>query len=152
MFRAYLALAAAAIALAGCSGAEASTKVTSAATPSLPCSLPYGTDVALLEPSPGSTGVAPAGLTVLVGASRELPKTVDMVAIGAKGGVTAGVPLERVARPARVPHTAITPRVFYRVPGLALRTHRHYTVALDDVAQNGCAPYARLAGSARFST
>ena len=27
-----------------------------------------------------------------------------------------------------------------------------YTIALDDLAQNGCAPYAKIAGDARFST
>jgi hypothetical protein len=33
-----------------------------------------------------------------------------------------------------------------------LHAHRHYTLALDDLAQNGCAPYAAIEGDARIST
>ena len=61
MFRSPLVLALAAAVLTGCAGAAAATGQAGAPTPSLPCSLPYGTHVALVSPVPGSSGVAALG-------------------------------------------------------------------------------------------
>jgi hypothetical protein len=152
MFRSWAALALAIVALAGCGSVEASTPKAAAATPSLPCSLPYGTQVALVWPRPGSAGVAAGNAPVTVVASRELPKTVTVVAIGGHGSVTPGATLERTARPAHAAQAAWADPVYYRAGSVALSPHRHYTIALDDVAQNGCAPYVAISGNARFST
>jgi hypothetical protein len=135
------------LALAACSSVEASAPV---ATPNLPCSLPYGTHVALVSPRPGAA-VAPGNTTVVLVASHDLAKTVTVVATDSKGSSTSGS-LERTARPAGAAHAAFEHPVYYRAAGVTLRAHRHYTVALDDVAQNGCAPYVAVAGDARFST
>ena len=151
MFRSRAALVLAVLALAGCGSVEASTPKASAATPNLPCSLPYGAHVALLSPVPGSTGVA-AGAPVLVVASRNLPKTVAVVATDGKGAANPAVALERTAPPAHGARALWADPVYYRASGVGLRAHRHYTLALDDIAQNGCAPYAAIAGNARFST
>ena len=151
MLRSAVALLIAVLALAGCGAVEASTPRASDASPNLPCSLPYGTHVALLSPVPGSAGVA-AGTAVLVVASRALPKTMTVVATDAKGAAGPATARERTAAPAHAVRAPFRDPVYYRASSVALRAHRHYTLALDDVAQNGCAPYARLAGSARFST
>ena len=150
MFRAPAVLAATALLLAGCAGRAASVPQTSAATPSLPCSLPYGTRVSLVSPEPGSRGNG-TGPIVLV-ASRTLPKTVGIVATDRKGAVTPVATLERLPAPAHVKRAPYADPVYYRAVGAALQTHRHYTLALDDEAQNGCAPYAAMTGEARFST
>lgn len=150
MFRATAVALLAAIALAGCSSAVAAPPTVSAATPSLPCSLPYGTEVALVSPAPGSHLNA-TGPIVLV-ASRPLAKTVTLIATDRRGVVTPAATLEHLATP---PHAAKAPfsdPVYYRATGSGLRSHRHYTLALDDVAQNGCAPFAAMTGEARFST
>ncbi len=156
MFRSRAALVLALVALAGCSSVEAATPkaagAVSAATPSLPCSLPYGTRVELLLPRPGSSGVAAGNAPVTVVASRELPKTVTVVAIGGHGSVTPGTTLERTSRPAHATGAHWSNPVYYRAAGVALNAHRHYTIALDDVAQNGCAPFAQVSGNPRFST
>lgn len=153
MFRSLAVLVLAALSLAGCSGVEAaSTPSTGVATPNLPCSLPYGTHVTLLSPLPGSTGVAAGLAPVVLVASRELPKTVTAVAVSAKGTATSGSPLERTAKPAYAASSAFPHPVYYRATALNLRAKRHYTIALDDLAQNGCAPYAKVTGNARFST
>jgi hypothetical protein len=154
MFRSFLvlALALAAAVLTGCASAAASTAQGGPPTPSLPCSLPYDTHVALVSPAPGSSGVAGSAPVVVV-ASRELPKAVTVVAVDRKGRAVAASGLEKL--PAPPPHAAApgyADPVFYRAVGLALSRHRHYTLAVDDVAQNGCAPYAPLTGDARFST
>jgi hypothetical protein len=151
MLRSLAALVFAALTLAGCGAAEASTPQAAVPTPSLPCSLPYGTHVALLSPVPGSTGVTP-GSAVLVVASHDLPKTVTLVATDAKGGAGQPAVLERTAPPAHAGRAPFPNPVYYRAAGVGLRPHRGYTVALDDLAQNGCAPYAAMAGDARFST
>ena len=146
MFRRVAVLALAAFALAGCSSVEASTPNQQLlATPSLPCSLPYGTSVALVPPA------APGGNLTLV-ASRELPKTITLVATDRKGGGTPVVSLERIPRPRRAGQSAFPDPVYYRASGVALHAHRHYTLALDDLAQNGCAPYAAMDGNPRIST
>jgi len=151
MIRAYAVLLAL-LALAGCSSVAASEpKAAVAATPSLPCSLPYGTRVALVSPKPGSRDVPRSSALVLV-ASHDLPKTVAAVTSNAKDGTTAGDPLERTGRPAGVTAAPFANPVYYRATGIALHGHRHYTVALDDLAQNGCAPYAQLSGDPHFST
>jgi hypothetical protein len=150
MFRPF-ALVFALLVLAGCSSVEASTPKASLATPSLPCTLPYGTHVALLWPHPDSFAVAASTPMVLV-ASHDLPKTVTLVATDAKGTANAHGTLERTVRPVKAKQAAFPNPVYYRVSGVALRAQRHYAVALDDLAQNGCAPYARMTGSARFST
>jgi hypothetical protein len=153
MFRSPLVLALAAAVLTGCASAAASTAQADPPTPSLPCSLPYDTHVALVSPVPGSSGVAAAGAPVVVVASRELPKAVTVVAVDRKGRAVAASGLEKL--PAPPPHAAApgyADPVFYRALGLALSPHRHYTLAVDDVAQNGCAPYAPVSGDARFST
>jgi hypothetical protein len=148
MFRPVVALVIATIALAGCSSVEASTPKSQLATPSLPCTLPYGTRVRLVAP-----GAATPSGTILLVASRELPKTVSLVATDRKGGVTPAVGLERLARLRRSVKTPAFPNpVYYRASGVALHAHRHYTFALDDLAQNGCAPFAGLDGNARIST
>jgi hypothetical protein len=138
--------------LTGCGSADASTAQAGAPTPSLPCSLPYDTHVALISPVPGTSGVAGGNVPIVVVASRELPKAMAVVAIDRKGrAVTGG--LEKL--PVPPPH-AVAPGyadpVFYRATGVALSAHRHYTIALDDLSQNGCAPYAPVTGNARFST
>jgi len=140
------------LALAGCGSVAAAPPKVSAATPSLPCSLPYGTHVALLSPAPGSRGVAAGEVPVVVVASRDLPKTVTVVATDGKGTAIPGAPLERTMRPAHAARPAFPDPVYYRAGRVALRAHRHYTLALNVVAQNGCAPYVSLAGNARFST
>jgi len=151
MFRAYVVLLAL-LALAGCGSVEASEpKAAVAATPSLPCSLPYGTRVALVSPKPGSRDVPRSAPLVLV-ASHDLPKTVAAVTTDTKDGVTAGGPLERTTRPAGATPAAFSNPVYYRATGVTLHAHRQYTVALDDLAQNGCAPYAQISGDPRFST
>jgi len=151
MSRAYAVLLAL-LALTGCSGVEASEpKAAVLATPSLPCSLPYGTSVALVSPKPGSRNV-PRGAPLVLVASRDLPKTIAAVTTDAKGGTTAGGPLERTPRPADASPAPFTNPVYYRATGVTLHAHRHYTVALDDLAQNGCAPYAQISGDPRFST
>lgn len=150
MFRSQAALALAALVLTGCGAVEASPAKPSAVTANLPCSLPYGTRVALVSPLPGSAGVA-AGTPVLVVASRELPKSVTVVATAGKGTANASS-LERTAAPAHAARAPFQAPVYYRASAVALRPHRHYTVALDDVAQNGCSPYVRIAGNPRFST
>jgi hypothetical protein len=153
MFRSLAVIVLAALALAGCSRVEAAPAPSAAmATPNLPCSLPYGTHVALLSPLPGSTGVAAGLAPIVLVASRDLPKTVTAVAVSAKGTATPGSPLERTAKPVRAASSAFPNPVYYRATGLSLRAKRHYTIALDDLAQNGCAPYAKIAGDARFST
>jgi hypothetical protein len=152
MVRPLVAFVLAAFALAGCGAVEASTPRAGPATPSLPCLLPYGTHVALVSPVPGSLGVRAGNAPVLVVASRDLPKTVAVVATDAKGAATATAALERTAAPARAPRAPFPDPVYYRAAGLTLHAHRHYTLSLDDIAQNGCAPYAQMAGNARFST
>jgi hypothetical protein len=148
MFRSSLILALAAAVLTGCSSAGAEPARSSAPTPSLPCTLPYGTHAALVSPLPGSL-VVPAGDTpIVIAASRDLPRAVSVVALDRRGNVAARGTLER----APAPHRPAARTFYYRSAGLALRPGDHYTVALDNLAQNGCAPYARLAGDARFST
>jgi hypothetical protein len=151
MFRSSVVLVVAVLALAGCGAVEASTPRASPTSPHLPCSLPYGTHVALLSPVPGSSGVA-AGSALTVVASHDLPKTVIVVATDATGGATPAASLERTASPMHATPSPFADPVYYRTAGLALHAHRHYTLALDDLAQNGCAPYARITGDARFST
>jgi hypothetical protein len=151
MLRSSLALAVAVLALTGCGAVEASTPAASAASANLPCSLPYGTHVALLSPVPGSHGVA-TGSSVLIVASHDLPKSVTVVATDAKGATGPTAALERAAAPARPAHAAFPDPIYYRASGVGLHAHRRYTLALDDIAQNGCAPYARITGNARFST
>jgi hypothetical protein len=151
MFRSFV-LVAAVLALAGCGAVEASTPRASPTSPHLPCSLPYGTHVALLSPLPGSSGVA-TGSALTVVASHDLPKTVTVVATDATtGAASPAASLERTAAPAHAAPSPFADSVYYRTTGLALHAHRHYTLALDDVAQNGCAPYARITGDGRFST
>lgn len=152
MFRSPAALVLVMLALAGCSSASAATPQAATATPSLPCSLPYGTEVTLLWPRPGSSGVAAGVSPVTVVASRELPRTLRVVALGARGSVTPGATLERTARPAKAHSAAPAGGVYYRAAGVNLIPNRHYTIALDDPAQNGCAPFAAMTGNARFST
>jgi hypothetical protein len=152
MLRSSLVLVLAVLALSGCGAVEASTPRASAATPSLPCFLPYGTHVALLSPVPGSFGVAAGSAAVVVVASRDLPKTIAIVATEAKGVASSAATLERTSRPVHAARPPFSDPVYYRASGLALHAHRHYTLALDDVAQNGCAPYAKITGNARFST
>jgi hypothetical protein len=152
MFRSCAVLALAALALAGCSRVEASTPKSVAATPSLPCTLPYGTDVALLSPQPGSFGVPAGSAPLLLVASHDLAKTVAVVATDAKGVTTRSAALERTAKPIATPAPPFSDPVYYRAVGLGLHAHRHYTIALDDLAQNGCAPYAKITGDSRFST
>jgi hypothetical protein len=149
MFRLQAAFAMGLFLLTGCGAVDASTPV-SVATANLPCSLPYGTHVALVAPAPGSTGVA-AGSPVLVAASRELPKTVNVVATEGRGTASSAA-LERTAAPVHVTHAPFPAPVYYRATAVGLQPHRHYTVALDDIAQNGCAPYVRIAGDPHFST
>ncbi len=140
------------LALAGYGSVEASeTKAAVAATPSLPCFLPYGTHVALVSPKPGSREV-PRGTSLVLVASHDLPKTVTAVTADAKGNTTAGGVLERTARPAGATPAPFANPVYYRATGIALHANRHYTIALDDLAQNGCAPLAQLSGDDRFST
>ncbi|HEY5350744.1 MAG TPA: hypothetical protein VIJ64_13450 [Candidatus Lustribacter sp.] len=152
MFRTLLVLVLASLALGGCGRAEAAAPKAAAASPNLPCSLPYGTRVALLSPVPGSAGVAAGNAPVLVVASRALPKTVNVVATDTKGTSSAAAALELTAAPAQVTRAPWPDPVYYRAAGMALRAHRHYTLALDDIAQNGCAPYVPITGGARFST
>jgi hypothetical protein len=153
MFRSFAVLVLAVLALAGCGRVEAAPAPSAAmAIPNLPCSLPYGTQVTLLSPQPGSTGVAAGLAPVVLVASRDLPKTVTAVAISAKGTATPASPLERTAKPVHAALSAFPNPIYYRAMGLNLRAKRHYTIALDDLAQNGCAPYAKIAGDARFST
>jgi hypothetical protein len=153
MFRSLAVLVLAVLTLAGCSSVEAAPAPSAGlATPNLPCSLPYGTNVALLSPLPGSTGVAAGFAPIVLVASRDLPKTVTAVAISAKGTATPVSPLERTAKPVHAALSAFPNPVYYRATALNLRAKRHYTIALDDLAQNGCAPYAKIAGNARFST
>jgi hypothetical protein len=134
--------------LTGCSSADASLARSSAPTPSLPCTLPYGAHAALVSPQPGSLVVPAADTPIVIGASRDLPRAVSVVALDRGGNVAARGALERTAPP----HRPAARAFYYRSAGLALRPGSHYTVALDNLAQNGCAPYARLAGDARFST
>jgi hypothetical protein len=140
------------LALAGCGSVEASTPKTTAATPSLPCSLPYGTQVELLSPAPGSRGAAAGNAPLVLVASHDLPKTVTVVATDARGHIASSTALQRTAKPASAPGAAFPDPVYYRAIGIGLRAHRHYTIALEDLAQNGCAPYAKINGEARFST
>jgi len=151
MFRSFAALGLAVLLLSGCGAVDASTPRASAPSPHLPCSLPYGTHVALISPAPGSTGDA-AGSPLVVVASHDLPATVTVVATDTKGAASPAASLERTAWPAHAARAPFADPVYYRTSGLALHAHRHYTLALDDVAQNGCAPYARMNGNARFST
>ena len=152
MFRPLAALALTVLLLTGCGAVEASTTMPAApiVTANLPCSLPYGTHVALVSPAPGSAGVS-AGTPVLVVASRELPKSVSVVATGDKG-VSHAAALERTTAPAHAARAPFPAPVYYRASAVGLRANRQYTVALDDVAQNGCSPYVRIAGNPRFST
>jgi hypothetical protein len=152
MLRSCAALVLAVLLLAGCGSVEASTPPPSVATPSLPCSVPYGTRVALLLPEPGSKGVAAGNAPVVLVASRDLPKTISVVAISARGTATPASPLERTARPTHAAPAAFPDPVYYRAAGISLHANRHYTIALDDLAQNGCSPYAKINGDARFST
>jgi hypothetical protein len=140
----------AALVLAGCSATATAPPQVSATTPNLPCLLPYGTEVALVSPAPGSQ-VSNNGPIVLV-ASRPLPRTVTLIATDRHGVVTPVATLEHLAAPAHAAKPPFSDPVYYRATGTGLRAHRHYTLALDDVAQNGCAPYAAMTGEARFST
>lgn len=151
MFRSSAAVVLAVLALSGCGAVDASTPRASATSPHLPCSLPYGTHVALLTPAPGSTGVTANSPLVLV-ASSDLPKTVTVVATDSKDGASPAASLQRTASPRHAARSPFADPVYYRTTGLFLHAHRHYTLALDDVAQNGCAPYTRITGNARFST
>ena len=85
-------------------------------------------------------------------ASHDLPKTVAAVTSDAKDGTTAGGPLQRTTRPAGTAPAPFANPVYYRATGVTLHAHQHYAVALDDLAQNGCAPYAQISGDPRFST
>lgn len=149
MFRACAAAVLSALVLAGCSATQATPPKVGAATPNLPCSLPYGTKVQLVSPAPGSHA---GGGPIVLAASRPLPKTVTLIATDRRGTVTPVATLERLAQPEHIKSVHYSDPVYYRATGAGLRSHRHYTLALDDVAQNGCAPYAALAGEARFST
>jgi hypothetical protein len=140
------------LALSACAGAQPEkAPQAAAATPNLPCSLPYGTDVGLVSPRPETAGVRAGNGTFIVVASRVLPSTVSLVATDRRGNASASAPLERIARPEGATSTFVHP-IFYRANALGLHAHRHYTIALDDAAQNGCAPLARVNGDARFST
>jgi hypothetical protein len=150
MFRPHAALALALLILTGCGAVDAASTPASVATANLPCSLPYGTHVALVSPAPGSAGVA-AGSSILVAASRELPTTVSIIATEGRGTVSSAA-LERTAAPLHEARAPFPAPVYYRATSVGLRPHRHYTVALDDVAQNGCAPYVLIAGNPHFST
>jgi len=123
-----------------------------ALTPSLPCSLPYGSLVVLIEPAPEGAVIPSGSVRVVLAASRQLPPTVSLVATDRRGTATPPALLERVPAPRRLLRIPFANPVYYRADGLVLPAHRHYTLALDDLAQNGCAPYASLAGNARFST
>lgn len=154
MFRSSAAVFAALVALAGCSGAKpaAVPAHVAAATPNLPCTLPYGTQVTLLAPRTAAGKVAAGSTTVVLAASRDLPKTATIVATDAKGNKTSEATLERSVRSRRHTRVPFADPVFYRARGLALHAHGDYTIALDDLAQNGCAPYVALNGNTRFST
>lgn len=152
MLRAPIALVLAVIALTGCGAVEASMPRASAPSANLPCLMPYGTHVALLSPVPGSARVAVGSAPVVLVASHDLPKTVTVVATDARDAASPAAALERTASPAHAARVSFPNPVYYRASGLALHAHRHYTLALDDVAQNGCTPYARITGNARFST
>jgi hypothetical protein len=151
MFRSPLVFVLAVLALAGCGSAEASTPASGGPALTLPCSLPYGTRVALLSPAPGSAGVPSGGAPLVLVASRDLPRTVTVVATDRKGRATPGGTLERMPAPTHAAAVPFRHPVYYRA-SVALLAQRHYTVALDDLAQNGCAPYAQIAGNPRFST
>jgi hypothetical protein len=151
MLRSPLAVLLAASVLAGCASSAASTVQSAAPTPSLPCSLPYDTHVALVSPVPGSSGVAAGNAPIVVVASRELPKAASVVVIDHKGRAAPAAALEKIAPP-RAAAAPYADPVYYRAAAVALRAHKHYTVALDDLAQNGCAPYVAASGNARFST
>jgi hypothetical protein len=148
MFRSSLILALAAAALTACSSADASLAQAGGPTPSLPCSLPYGTQAALVSPAPGSLVVPSSDTPIVIAASRDLPKAVSVVVLEHNGTVAAHGRLERIPAPRATRPDAR----YYRSRGLALRAGQHYTIALDNLGQNGCAPYAALAGAARFST
>jgi hypothetical protein len=148
MLRSSLILALAAAALTACSSADASLAQAGGPTPSLPCSLPYGTQAALVSPAPGSLVVPARDTPIVIAASRDLPKAVSVVALDGSGALAARGRLERIPAP-RAPLAGTR---YYRSRALALRAGRRYTIALDNLAQNGCAPYAPLAGAARFST
>jgi hypothetical protein len=152
MFLRPTALVVAVLALAGCGSVAASEarRTSVAATPSLPCTLPYGTRVTLIKPAPGSRA---GGGAIVLAASRELPKTIALIATDSLGNVTHVATLERVAPNAHA-HPNPPPfknPIYYKAAGSALAAHRHYTLTLDDLAQNGCAPYAAMTGQARFS-
>lgn len=152
MFRSCLAAVLAVLVLAACSTSRhLSPARVSAATPTLPCTLPYGTRVALLSPHPGSAKVGAGDTTVVVAASRDLPKTATVVATDAKGDQVSGA-LERSTHAHAHSKAPFKSPVVYRARGVALRPGGHYTIALDDLAQNGCAPYVSLGDGARFST
>lgn len=150
MFRACSVLVLAALVLAGCSTVDSTPPKVSAATPNLPCSLPYGTEVALVSPAPGSQ--ARAGSPIVLVASRTLPKTMTVIATDRKGRSTSPALLERVTAAPHVKRAPFADPVYYRAAATSLGAHRHYTLALDDPAQNGCTPYVALTGEARFST
>jgi hypothetical protein len=150
MFRALAVFALAALALAGCGGRAVPAPKIALATPSLPCELPYGTEVALVLPKPGSQA-ANTG-PIVVAASRHLAKTIALIATDRHGVVTPVATLEHLAIPPAGVHAPFPDTVYYRASGAALAAHRHYTLTLDDEAQNGCAPYAAMTGEARFST
>jgi hypothetical protein len=149
MFRACFALVLAALVLAGCGTVASTPPKVSAATPNLPCSLPYGTEVALVSPAPGSQ--ASPGSPIVLVASHTLPKTITLIATDRKGRSTPVATLEPVAAAPHVARPRFSDPVYYRAAG-TLGAHRHYTLALDDPAQNGCTPYVALTGEARFST
>jgi hypothetical protein len=109
MLRPFAALVLAGFALTGCGAVEASTPRANLATPNLPCSLPYGTHVALISPAPGSSDVRAGNAPVLVVASHDLPKTVAVVATDAKGA--AAPPPPSSAHPPRRTRRALRFRI-----------------------------------------
>jgi hypothetical protein len=148
MLRSSLILVLATAALTACSRADAAPAGTGAPTPSLPCTLPYATHARLVSPLPGSFVVPAPNTPIVIAASRELPKAIGVVALTGDGSVAARGTLDRTPAP-RHPAAATA---YYRSAGLGLHPGSTYTIALDNLAQNGCAPYAALAGNARFST
>lgn len=145
MDRSFLIPALLAIALAAGGTADASMPRSVAPTPSLPCSLPYGTDAALVSPPPVRLG-APVDTRIVIAASRDLPKAISVVALDGGGTVAARGALKRMP----APPAALPGSVYYRSADLTLRPGQRYTIALDNVAQNGCAPYAPLTGGADY--
>jgi hypothetical protein len=144
-----LAIAGAAMSLAGCNNGS-SPSVTPTLGPT--CTLPAGTQVALVYPAPGSTGVVDGNGEIVIGASPALPVNQsgenwdiwysDAVTGGAFASLNPGTSLTTVAPPFPTPNQTpsfANPVYQEQSSGVQFAASQVVTVYVNNTASN-CTP------------